>query len=542
MLGGEEKRKGKGQLYLGGYIHTMDPACPSAEAVAVRDGWIVAVGSKSECEEALGGGRQIVDLQGGALLPGFIDTHLHPVIMVYYDMHLNLRNVTSIPDLQQSIGRAAEQAPPDGWVVGLNLDEQNLVEKRLPTRHELDAASPDHPVALIKHDGHTAIGNTLAIQAAGVNASTPDPEGGIIDREADGTPLGIFRENASTLLKDVIPLPDAQSFIKGAKKSFAQLVSKGIVSAGIIIQTGEEGPAGAQGAFELPIMLMLLEHVPISLYSLLISTDAEAIIAARDTPLHQPDDPGGHRVGGMKLFADGTFGSCTAFMQEPYSDHPESRGFLTTSPEELYRRMVSAHRAGLQIAIHAIGDAGNRLCIDLYERLLGEYPRDDHRHRIEHASQLDAAMIVDMSRLGLVANTTPMYIHSEKEWLRKRLGSRRIRWTYPFRSLLYGGVRTAGSSDGPIESIDVLRAIQCCVTREGFQTHQGISAAEAVRMYTLNAAYAQFCEQVRGSISVGKRADMVILSASPLSVSPEGIGEIQVKRTIIGGEVLYDAG
>ncbi len=537
-----EGRKGESQLYLGGDIHTMDPARPFVEAVAVRDGWIVAVGSKSECEAALDQDYHTVDLKGGALFPGFIDTHLHPVIMVYYDMNLNLRNVTSISDLQRSVSRAAEEAPADGWVVGLNLDEQNLEEKRLPTRHELDAASSRKPVVLIKHDGHTVIGNTLAIKAAGVTASTPDPVGGVIDREEDGAPLGIFRENASALLKDVIPLPDAHSFVQGAKKSFQRLLAKGIVSAGIILQTGEEGPAGAQGAFELPIMQMLLEQAPISLYSLLISADAETIHAARDTPLHQPEDPGGHRVGGMKLFADGTFGSCTAYMREPYSDHPESRGLLTTSPEELYKRMVSAHQAGLQIAIHAIGDAGNRLCVDLYERLLQEYPRDDHRHRIEHASQLDAAMIVDMSRLGLVANTTPLYIHSEKEWLERRLGSQRVSWTYPFRSLLYGGVVTAGSSDAPIESVDVLRAIQCCVTREGFQTHQGISAAEAVRMYTLNAAYAQFCDHVRGSISVGKRADLVILSASPLSVPPEEIGDIQVKRTIIGGKPLHDAG
>jgi hypothetical protein len=201
--------------------------------------------------------------------------------------------------------------------------------------------------------------------------------------------------------------------------------------------------------------------------------------------------------------------------------------------------MVFAHQAGLQVCIHAIGDIGNRKVIDLYDRLLKEYPRDDHRHRIEHASLLDASMLADMVRLGLVVSTQPLFIHSEKHWLHKRLGPDRTAWTYPYRSLLKAGVTVAGASDCPVESTDVIHAIACCVTREGFEPAQAIAPEQALRMFTIAAAYAQFEESVKGSLSVGKRADMVILSANPASVLPDEIMSIRVERTICGGKVIH---
>jgi hypothetical protein len=201
--------------------------------------------------------------------------------------------------------------------------------------------------------------------------------------------------------------------------------------------------------------------------------------------------------------------------------------------------MVFAHTAGLQIAIHAIGDAANRTCIDLFARLLAEHPRRDHRHRIEHASVLDARMIADLARLGLIAAITPLYLHSEKRWLHQRLGPDRAKWTYPFRALLDAGVKVAGSSDGPVESTDVLHAMQCCVTREGFEPQQAITAAEAIRLYTIDAAYTHFEESVKGSITVGKRADLVVLSENPTRVVADRIAAIRVLRTVRKGQVLF---
>lgn len=530
------------QLYFGGDIYTVDDALPSAEAVAVRDGTIAAVGSTGGCEAALGPGHERVDLRGRALLPGFIDTHLHPLMLVYFDMNADLHGVSSMRDLQDRMRESGAGAPPGAWVVGLQFDEQDLDDPRMPTRHDLDVACPDNPMMIVKHDGHTVFANTAAISEAFVTASTPDPPGGVIDREPDGFPAGIFRENASLLIKSKVPIPELGAFAAGAVSSFGRLASCGITSAGAVMQTDAEGPAGAEGAFEVPLMQVLLEHVPINLYGLLVSSDIEQVNNAMATPLHDPEVGAGHRIGGVKIYSDGTYGSCTAYMEEPFADQPDRRGFLAHDIEEIYRRMVFAHSAGLQVAIHAIGDAGVRTCLELYERLLNEHPAPSHRHRLEHASQLNERLIEDIARLGIVVSTQPMFIHSEKGWLHKRLGVERTKWTYPFRSLLEGGVRVAGASDGPVESVNVLHALQCCVTREGFEPQQSITAAQAVRMYTIDAAYAQFEESIKGSITPGKRADLVVLGENPATAAPDRIRDITVDRTVVKGRVVYERG
>ncbi len=528
---------GEAQLYFGGEVYTLEADQPSARSVAVRDGKILAVGEEDECRAALEGDYAEIDLRGRALLPGFIDTHLHPIMMAYFEMNADLAGVASIGELQDRLRRAAAASPDGEWLVGLRFGDEAMDDLRLPTRHDLDAACGDRPVLVLRHDGHMVIGNTRAIEAAGITRASQDPAGGQIDREADGTAAGPFRENAVTLLLNAMPAPDLEQLRGGARSAFGRLTRYGVTSAGIILQTDAEGPAGAAGALEVVGMQVLLPETPISTYAFLISADAEKILAARETPLHDPE--AGRRVGGIKIFADGTLGSCTALMDAPFSDQPERQGFMTTEEDEIYRRMSAAHCQGLQIGIHAIGDRANRCCLELYERLLTEHPRADHRHRIEHASVLDDESIERMARLGVVVSTQPLFIHSEKTWLHRRLGPDRARQTYPLRSLCEAGVRVAGASDAPVESGDVLHALQCCVTREGFEVEQGISAEQALRMFTIDAAFAQFEDEEKGSIRCGKRADFVVLSANPASVAPETIRDIQVEQTIVGGRAVY---
>jgi predicted amidohydrolase YtcJ len=528
------------QLYVGGEVYTLEDDCPSAEAVAVRDGRILAVGVESECRGALEGEFAEIDLQGRVLLPGFIDTHLHPIMMAYYEMNADLGGVASLGELQARLRRAAEGSSEGEWVVGLRFGDEALEDLRLPTRHDLDQACPDRPLLVVRHDGHMVIGNTRAIESAGITSESGDPVGGQIDREADGAPAGPFRENAVPLLLNAMPDLDLEQLRSGARKAFERLTRHGVTSAGIILQTDQEGPAGDAGALEVVGMQVLLPETPISTYALLINADAEKVAATRRTPLHEPE--AGRRVGGVKLFSDGTLGSCTALMRDPFSDQPERQGFMTQDEDTIYRRMTEAHRHGLQIAIHAIGDEANRRCLGLYERLLTAHPRADHRHRIEHASVLDDDSIARMARLGVVVSTQPLFIHSEKTWLHKRLGPERARQTYPLRSLLEAGVRVAGASDAPVESTDVLHALQCCVTREGFQVEQGISAAQALRIFTIDAAYAQFEETEKGSIRPGKRADFAVLSANPVRVPVEAIRDIRVEQTIVAGREVYTRG
>ncbi len=528
-----------GQLYCGGEIYTADPARPRAEAAAVRSGKIIAVGAPAECAKALGQEFEPVDLHGRALLPGFIDVHLHPLVMIFYDLNADLSGVITIRELQNRLRRAGAKLAPRAWLIGLNFDEQALTDPRWPTRHELDAACPDRPALIVKHDGHMVIANTKAIAALNMTAATPDPPAGVIDREPDGFPLGPLRESAAQMALSAMPMPELQPLIQGAQSTFRKLVAHGITSVGVILQTGPEGPAGSAGAFDVLAMNLFADQLPVNLHTLLIADNVAQVEAARKTKLHQAE-LGKNRVAGIKIFSDGSFGACTAYMHEPYTDRPDQRGLLVHAPEEIYRRMVAAHQAGLQIGIHAIGDKANRLCVDLYDRLFREYPRAEHRHRIEHASVLDAATIRDLARLKLVVATQPLFIHSEKHWLHRRLGAERAKWTYPFRAFLDAGVKLAGASDAPVESVEVLHAIQCCITREGFEPQQGITAAEAVRLFTLDAAFAQAEETVKGSITPGKQADLVVLSANPVSVPPEKIRDIRVETTIIGGRILYE--
>ncbi len=526
-----------GQLFFNGTVRTMDPACPVAESVAVRGGKIIAVGAKNTCTSALGKGYEPVDLLGGALLPGFIDTHLHPVLLIFFAMNCELGGVVSITELQKSLRSALLRKSDDSWLVGLNFDEQSLREKRVPNRHDLDSISTERPVVVIKHDGHSVFANTPAIEAAGLTASTPDPEAGAIEREEGGYPSGVFRETALQLVMNSMPMPAMPSLIESAGSTFRRLTSLGITSAGVVLQTGAEGPAGSVGAFDTAAMQLFSEHCPLSLYSLLITSNIDELNGLQNSVLNA----GPNRLGGVKFYADGTFGSSTAYMREPFSDNPLKRGMLMNPPDELYRRMMAAHNAGWQVCIHAIGDAANRLCVELYARLFEEFPRSGCRHRIEHASIMDEQVIKQMAKLGIVVSTQPMFIHSEKGWLRRRLGTERCKTVYPFRSFLDAGIKVAGASDAPIESQDVLQAIECCVTREGFEPHQCISVEEAFRMYTLDAAYAQFEEGIKGSITAGKRADLVITDKDPFKTKPDAIKDIKIIRTVIAGETVYSA-
>jgi len=531
-------------LYSGGDVLTMEPNAPRADAVATLGERILAVGTEQACRDALrgAGARDVehVALAGRCLTPGFIDTHLHPIGIVYFDLHADLSRATSIAEMQAVLRAEAARQPPTAPVIGLRLQDESLAELRLPTRGELDAVSIERAVVVMEHDGHSAAGNSAALAAAGIAPNTADPAGGRFARAADGAPAGPCFESAAQLLLGALPPPSLERMRDTARASFARLAACGITSAGVVLQTDEEGPGGAAGSLETLALTMLLDEVPFSTYAILVGRSVDAAVAARSGPLHDP--PAGRKVGGFKIFADGTFGSCTACMREPFADRPGERGMLTLPEDEIYARMRAAHAAGLQVCVHAIGDAAIERCLDLYERLLREAPRADHRHRIEHASLLTPELIARIARLGLYVSTQPLFIHSEKTWLGRRLGDERARHAYPLRALADAGVVVGGASDAPVESTDVLHAIGCCVTREGFEVQQALTPAEALALFTRDAARLQFEEDEKGTLAPGKRADLVVLSGNPLAVVPEKIAGLRVERTVVAGRVVYGEG
>lgn len=531
---------GTSVLYTGAEVVPLEPGAASAAALATRGGHIVAVGTEADCRAALAGDPDVVEiaLPGRCIFPGFIDTHLHPLGILYFDMNADLRGARDISHLQAMLRRAGERLGDDAWVVGLQLDVEALAERRLPTRAELDTACGHRPVVVLAHDGHSASGNSCALAAAGIDAATADPPGGRIERAADGTLLGPCRETASQLLMGAVPEISLERLQATAGPSFARLSAYGITSAGVILQTDEEGPGGAAAQLESLALQLLLGSVPFCTYAILIGKTVDAAVAAKATPLHDP--AAGRRVGGYKIFADGTFGSATACMRAPFADSAEKSGYLTLDDAELLERMRRAHRAALQVCVHAIGDAAVERCLEHFERILAEHPRADHRHRLEHASLVPPELLPRMARVGLHVSTQPLFIHSEKAWLHRRLGAERARYVYPLRALVDAGLVLGGASDAPVESLDVLHAIECCVTREGFETQQALTPCEAVRMYTRDAARLQFEEHEKGTLAPGKRADLVVLSGNPLAVRPDRISALRVLRTVVGGRVTFD--
>jgi len=530
------------KIFFGGPIITINDRQPKVEAVAIEEEKIIAVGTLETIKKEVNSNFEMIDLKGNSLLPGFIDSHLHPIAFLFFLFNLDLKEVKSLKELKSVLEEAVKDQPTDELLMGLSLKEEDFEdpkERVLPTKWDLDEACPNHPVFLLRYDGHIGIANTKALELAEITKETPAPEGGEIRRNEEGELTGILSELATNILIGKITFPSPEKVNEAAEKGFSLLASKGLTSLHGIIQAEAGAELGDAGAFEMPIFKSLLDKIPQNWYSLIYTHTPKKLKRLKKPPLDGGKEDSKYRLGCLKLFADGTYGSATALMHEPFSDQPDKSGFMVVSESELYEMMKVAHNLGFQIGIHTIGDKGNRVIVDLYKKLLTEFPRKDHRHRIEHASSLTPDVIKDMKELGIIAACQPPFINSEYTWLPKRLGPDRIKDAYPMKSLLDEGVLIASGSDCPIEDPDVILGLHALVTRNGFVPEQCISIEEAIKTYTINGAYAAFEENVKGSIEVGKLADFVILDKNPLSVSPENIKDIRVLETIIRSKTIY---
>ena len=539
----------RGVLYRGGPILTVDPARPAAQAVATRGGRILAVGSEADCRSALDlpetgdagyDGPTVVDLDGCALLPGFVDAHLHPVALCFYAYHLDLSPARCIADVLDALADRARETPPGDWVLGVQVSAEHLHERRLPDIAELDRVGAGRAVVLLARDGHSSMGNTVALAVAGIRGGREDPPGGAFGRDERGRLTGVCRETATRILLGSVPLPGLDALRMVAPDVFHGLAARGLTSISSILQTDAEGPGGSAGALESVGMMLYVDDLKIGNHAILCGEPAKAVDARASSSLH---DPARNRVvGGIKLFLDGTLGARSACLHHPYSDAPGEVGWLVLDPAVAAARMEAAHLAGLQICVHAIGDAANEVALDLFADLAARYPDTSGtspRHRIEHASVLNEASADRFAELGVVAVVQPLFLRSEAGWLPERLGTERSPHTYPFRTLRDAGVVLAGSSDAPIEEPDVLAGMTAAVTRHGFEPDQALTAGEAVELYTRGGAIAQQREHEAGSIAEGFRADLVVLSADPTVVSPHKIADLDIHTTVVGGRVVY---
>jgi len=515
---------------INGNIITINPSRPQAQAVAIKNSRIIKVGENAEIESLIKKNTKVIDLNGKTVIPGLIDTHSHMAGFGKTLTEISLRGVQSIKEMQQKLKKRVEKTEEEEWILGRGWDQDRLKEKRYPTRWDLDKVSPNNPVVLTRVCGHVCAVNSRTLEKAGITAETTPPPGGEIDKDPKtGEPTGILCENAMDLVHNVKPELSEHQLMKACRLACWKAVEAGLTSVHWIISSPAEirviQKLRAKG--RLPLRVYLL--IPVGLLDHLIGLGV--FTGFGDEVM---------RIGGVKIFADGSLGARTAALHASYSDDPSTRGMMLYREEKLEELIMKAHKAGLQLAIHAIGDRAVDVVLTALEKTLKEIPREDHRHRIEHASVLSKTLIRRMKKLGVIASVQPHFVVSDF-WVADRLGPKRARWTYPFKTLIEEGVPTVGGSDCPVEPIRPLLGIQATVLRKSSPEEQ-ISVDEALHMYTTDAAFASFEADAKGSIEVGKLADLVVLSRDPRRVPPDEIEDIVVEMTFVGGRMVHGNG
>lgn len=528
------------KIIYGGPILTINENQPYVEAVAIEGEKIVAVGTLKDVKHQLHD-AELINLEGKTILPGFHDCHCHPIAYVFFLVNLNLRSIKSYKEFKEKLKLTAKEKKPGEWIFGLSYDELNFEdEKILPDKWILDEICPNNPVFILRFDGHIGIGNSQALELAGIDANSIPPEGCEYRKNSKGELTGEITEKAVSIILSQYALPNPEKIREAAIQAFNNLAKKGITSVHGIIHLGAGGETGDLGAIEIPVMKSVQDIILQNWYSLVYTKNPKKLKKVKKPPLDGGKNDSKFKARALKLYIDGSLGACTAWMHEPFSDQPDKTGFsMYDDLEELYEQMKIAHNLGFQIGVHAIGDKGNRVLVDLYKRLLTEYPREDHRHRVEHASLLTSDVIKDMKELKLIASIQPPFITTDAKLVDYRLGPERSKYTYPFKSLVDSGVICASGSDCPVEDPDVIWGLHALVNRNGFIPEQCITIEEALKSYTINGAYAAFEEDVKGSIEVGKLADFVILDKNPIEVPKDEIKNIQVLATIIRGNTIY---
>lgn len=529
-------------ILYNGIVHTLNPAQPKAEAIAISGSRILGVGSSAEVRSAYTAKREI-DLQGRAVFPGFIDAHAHVVELGASLSTLNLVGTRSAEEIAEMVKQRAAQSSPGTWINGRGWDQNDWAVQQFPTHEILDRAAPNNPVYLIRIDGHAVWVNARALEIAHITRETADPPGGKILRDIHGNPTGVLVDAAVELLAPYVPPPTEAEVREAVKRATSLCAKLGIT---------EVHDMGADSRV-IAIYKDLVDHheLPIRLY-VAINGEGETWDAfLKSGPLIDYGD-GMLTVRSIKLFADGALGSRGAALIDPYSDDPGNRGLTLMSTDEIVAVAKTALQHGFQVCTHAIGDRANHIVLNAYERALQETGKlgTDHRFRIEHAQVLDSADIPRFRELGVVPSMQPTHATSDMPWAERRLGTQRVRFAYAWRSLLETGVHIAAGSDFPVEDPNPLLGLYAAVTREdangnppgGWHPEQRMTMEEALRAFTTWAAEAAFQEHKKGMIAPGQWADLVVLDHDVMNVSPESayvLPSTKVVITFVGGTVVY---
>jgi predicted amidohydrolase YtcJ len=525
-------------LLVNGRVLTVDPAKPDASAVAIRQGRIVAVGSDGEARAAAGPGIEGIDLRGRTAVPGLIDAHAHPMGVGFAlgDLDLGTPPNRSVADLAALVAGAARERPAGEWIVGRGYDQARLAEGRHPTRRDLDAVAPDHPVLLLRSCHHIGAANGRALALAGIANGTPDPGGGVIDRDERGEPTGVVRERALGLVQAAIGEPSEERIAAALERAGRAFLASGVTSA---TEAGISNPR-QMAAYQ---RLHRAERLPIRTYLMMMLDETLEPMTALGLRTGFGDD--WLRIGPAKLFADGSIGARTARMRAPYLGEAENVGLWMMPPEELRAKVERAHRAGFQVGIHAIGDAAIDLVLDAYEAAMAAAPRPDPRHRIEHCSIVDDGIVRRIAALGVVPVPGTSFLRHFRDAYVDNLGEERPRLAYGMASFARHGIRAAASSDAPVVPIDPLGGLQTMVTRRDVEGRpvwpdEAVGLDGALRAYTVNGAYASFEEMIKGTLAPGMLGDVTVYETDLLGVAPDDLAGVKVDLTIVDGRVAFE--
>ena len=525
-------------VFTHGKVYTVDHARAYAEAIAVRDGRIIAVGSEQEIKSHIGPSTTIVNLHGKLTLPGFIDDHTHFMSGGFQLGSVNLRYADDENAFATIIKERAEKYP-DRWITGGDWDHDRWKGGRLPTKELIDKFTPKTPVFVNRYDGHMSLANSYALKLAGVTKATADPAGGTVVKDSKtGEPTGILKDGAMDFVDKMIPDPGEGEMIEAAELALAEARKYGVTG----IQDMST-PAHLQIYRKLKdtgkLTARFYSRLPIYQWEHLIGTG-----------IRVPFGDEWIRIGSLKAFADGSLGSTTALLFEPFTSDPTTHGLAMDIVQDgrLEKWALAADSSGLQLSIHAIGDSAISLMLDLFEKIVTKNPGWDRRFRIEHAQHVRPRDFKRFAKLGVIASAQPYHAIDDGRWAESRIGNERCKTSYAFRTFLDSHVRLCFGSDWTVAPLNPLLGIYAAVTRRtldgahpgGWFPEQKITVPEAIEAYTINNAYAAFEEAEKGSISPGKLADFVVLSDDILTIDPVKIENVNVDMTVLGGKIVYE--
>jgi predicted amidohydrolase YtcJ len=531
---------------LHGKVWTENPSQPEAEAFAVTGHRIVAVGSDAEIGKLAGQHTRVLDLQGRRVVPGFNDAHVHLFWGGQSLASVQLRDVTSREQFTQRVGDYARTRPAGEWIVDGNWDEEKWNPVALPTHAWIDAVTPNNPVWVNRSDAHMCLANALAMKLAGITKDTPDVPGGVIVRDKQGNPTGIFKDAAKDLIERVIPPPSDAQVDAALLAAQAYALDNGVTSVQDMGFTGSKA-ADLQALVVRGYQRLLAEGKWKVRVSARFPLDHYQRLAQLGLMTNFGNDT--LVIGSLKAFADGSLGSGTAWFFEPFDDAPGNSGLPTEQlahVDQFYSDLKAADRAGMHVTVHAIGDRANKTILDLYQRLEQEDGPSDRRLRIEHAQHLRPEDIPRFAQLHVIASVQPYHCIDDGRWAEKRIGHKRAETTYAFKSLLEDGAILAFGSDWFVAPMDPMATIYAATTRRtldgknpgGWIPEQKITVAQSVHAYTVGSAYAESQDDIKGSIEVGKLADFAVLSQDIFHMDPVEIAQVKVVLAAVGGEIV----